>query len=66
MNKAIEELDNRLDKCVDAIRELALLFEDGLTIILKVLKDEELLTYEQYADLKEILSEIRETINKNF
>jgi len=66
MNKAIEELDNRLDKYVDAIRELALLFEDGLTIILKVLKDEELLTYEQYADLKEILSEIRETINKHF
>ena len=63
-DKAIQKLDERLAELCDKVIGLAYLLEEGLTEIFKVLKNQKLLTYDEYADSRELLREIRDLIEK--
>ena len=67
----IMELDNRLNRLTDVldtfedrVYRFMLEVEDALVTVLRVLKSEELLTYDDYADFRETLSGIRKIIHE--
>jgi len=63
-DKAIQKLDDRLYILQERVMALAFILEEALVEIFKVLRDEELLTYDQYAYSRELLRELREVIDK--
>jgi len=62
--ESLQGLDERIYELQEKCARLALIVEDVLVTLSKVLEREELFTYEEYADVREALSELRDAIEE--
>ena len=62
--ETLQGLDERIYELQDKCVKIALILEDVLVTLSRVLEREELFTYDEYADVREALSELRDAIEE--
>ena len=64
VREELEKLHDEIDGLREKTTTLAVIVEDVLVTLSRVLEREELFTYEEYANVREALSELREVVEE--